>query len=180
MLSKQFLSEHSFGDMRATVEQRFWSKVSKSNQCWLWTANALPAGYGKFTLRVDGRQRTLLAHRFSWLLTRGEIPEGQQVLHKCDNPSCVRPDHLFLGTQQDNVDDMIKKGRRIISTRRNTASGKWVSGAQHRCAKLQDTDVIRIRALVASGRTQISVADEFGVSRYAVSLIVLRKRWKHL
>jgi hypothetical protein len=161
MLSKQFLSEHSFGDMRATVEQRFWSKVSKSNQCWLWTANALPAGY-------------------SWLLTRGEIPEGQQVLHKCDNPSCVRPDHLFLGTQQDNVDDMIKKGRRIISTRRNTASGKWVSGAQHRCAKLQDTDVIRIRALVASGRTQISVADEFGVSRYAVSLIVLRKRWKHL
>lgn len=87
---------------------RFWSKVDKSGDCWEWTACRTRAGYGQF--KSDGRLHR--AHRLAWALTNGPIPEGKHVLHRCDNPGCVNPDHLFLGSHQDNMDDMSNKGRR--------------------------------------------------------------------
>jgi hypothetical protein len=87
---------------------RFWDKVSSTAKCWLWTAGRNEKGYGVYS--VEGR--TIRAHRYIWMKTTGkEIPEGLLVLHKCDIPSCVRPNHLFLGTAQENTEDALKKGR---------------------------------------------------------------------
>ena len=90
------------------MADRFWSKVKKSKGCWEWQACTNEAGYG--IVGVGGK-RTDRAHRVSWRLRYGEIPEGLFVLHRCDNRKCVRPSHLFVGTNQDNVDDMVAKGR---------------------------------------------------------------------
>lgn len=87
------------------LADRFWSKVDRSADCWLWTGARTPTGYGA----LHGQER--LAPRMAWTLSVGPIPMGLQVLHRCDNPPCVNPDHLWLGTQQDNMADMIAKGR---------------------------------------------------------------------
>lgn len=95
------------------IEDRFFAKVNKTPACWIWTGSTSGSkGYGKFsvTSRLYGR-KMVRAHRFSWVLHHGVIPRGEHVLHRCDNPLCVNPDHLFLGTQRTNLQDMIQKGR---------------------------------------------------------------------
>lgn len=93
---------------RGTPKEQFWSKVKKTKTCWIWiSTNKVPRGYGM--LKRKGRHH--YAHRFSYEMHYGTIPKGLQVLHRCDNPSCIRPDHLFLGTQSDNMKDASKKGR---------------------------------------------------------------------
>ena len=91
-----------------TLEQRFWIKVKKTRNCWLWTGSTVLDGYGVIH---DGKNRG--AHRVSWQIHHGPIPNGMCVLHHCDNPPCVRPEHLFLGTKRDNALDSINKGRHI-------------------------------------------------------------------
>lgn len=95
------------------IADRFWSKVDKSTSCWLWTSNRHHNGYGQIAQSRNGsaKQRWLWAHRVSWELTHGAIPADLFVLHRCDTPLCVNPDHLFLGTKQDNIDDSVQKGR---------------------------------------------------------------------
>lgn len=95
-----------------TFEERFWSKVEfiPEHPCWEWNAAKNETGYGKMSSGIRG-EGNLKAHRASWIINRGPIPEGACVLHKCDNPGCVNPNHLFLGTKKDNSQDMIKKGR---------------------------------------------------------------------
>ena len=100
------------------LEEYFWRRVEKSHGCWLWTAYRDSKGYG---FAVPGRGQKQLAHRVSWVLHFGQIPDGLLVLHKCDNPPCVRPDHLFLGTHADNAADMVAKDRQA-SGDRNGAS----------------------------------------------------------
>jgi hypothetical protein len=91
---------------------RFWAKVLRSDGCWLWSACVDEHGYGSFVrLQEDGSHRLEGAHRVAWELTHGPIPDGLRVCHHCDTPPCVRPDHLFLGTQADNMADMQRKGR---------------------------------------------------------------------
>ena len=92
---------------RPTPEERFWGKVDKTDGCWLWTAGTNINGYG----RLSVNRIAILAHRYSWALHNGEIPKGMCVMHKCDNPPCVNPDHLEMGSQQDNLKDMLSKGR---------------------------------------------------------------------
>lgn len=135
---------------------RFWSKVAKSAECWLWQGTKNNNGYG---LLLDGSGKRL-AHRISWELHFGSIPHRQNVLHKCDNPACVRPDHLFLGSMQSNSTDMYKKGR-------------W--GNQH-AVRLSSDDVCRIRKLYDGGMTQEQLAALYGVHQTTISRIVRSKR----
>lgn len=97
-----------------TIEDRFWSKVRKDDGCWEWTASVNRRGYGWLHFGGKVERKALKAHRVSWEIHNGPIPDGLWVLHKCDNPRCVRPDHLFLGDRTDNMRDCAAKGR--IST----------------------------------------------------------------
>lgn len=115
------------------LRERFWAKVTKGDGCWLWTGHRLKHGYG--VISVGGRKgRPELAHRVAWVLTNGAISGDQAVLHRCDNPPCVRPDHLFLGSQADNMIDMRTKGRwQRINPRTNRPKGYRLTD-EHRAA----------------------------------------------
>lgn len=149
---------------------RFEALVSPEpmSGCWLWTGapgDGKPNGqYGRF--RVRGRQ--LKAHRVAWLLFRGDIPDGQQVLHQCDNPVCVRPDHLFLGTNADNVADRVRKGR---------SGNEPHPGESHPMAKLTAEMVRVIRGLRKDGLGVHRLAQRFNVTPGHISEIINRKRW---
>src|SRR4051812_4793380 len=137
---------------RKTLAERFWRAVDRSgNACWEWTkALHNPQRYGK--IDVDGKWR--YAHRVSWQLTHGKIPDGLWVLHRCDNPPCVNPSHLFLGTPRDNTRDCMAKGRK--SVRRGVAASS---------AKLTDADVAEIRKALARHETQVSIAMRYGITQ---------------
>ena len=107
---------------RAKLIDRFWKKVRKTAEagCWLWTGSTIKGGYG--TIKVNGV--VMLAHRVSWILAGRELPGSLWVLHDCDTPPCVNPDHLFLGTHQDNVDDKVQKGRSHRPTGEKNPSAK--------------------------------------------------------
>lgn len=109
------------------IEAKFWGnvRIGARHECWPWTAARHPRGYGHLWIR----RRAVNAHRISWVLSHGEIPDGLSVLHHCDNPPCVNPNHLFLGTQQDNVKDMVEKGRwRNVITEANKAKTQCIWG----------------------------------------------------
>ena len=163
-----------------TPEVRFWSKVQRGGkrQCWEWIGvrktDSHP--YGVFYIAT---RRSVPAHRFSWQLHFGEIPEKMLVLHRCDNPPCVNPRHLFLGTDLDNRHDMIAKGRarhpRHTSLWRQRLS-EATRGERHPGAKLTDAQVAEIRRLYATKRyTQTALGAQFGVCQSRISSITLGK-----
>ena len=155
---------------RASAPDRFWKYVRKTDTCWLWTGGTT-GGYGSFSI---GRHRKQPAHRFSWALHYGPIPDGLWVLHQCDNPPCVRPDHLFLGTVKDNARDMAQKGRGTHYAR------SWPKGEANPRARLTE-DVVRIiRARALTGETQSSLGREFGVKWNTIWLIVHERTWRHI
>jgi hypothetical protein len=153
------------------LAERFWAKVNKTDGCWEWTASRGPKGYGYFVrdgTRRPGR-RSESAHRVSWEMAHGPIPEGLYVLHKCDNPPCVRPDHLFLGTKADNNRDMHQKGR-----------NNQPKGEANRRAKLTEDQVRMIRAARAAGRPLKPFAKKYGVHHAIIYAVANRRNWCHL
>lgn len=140
------------------VVTRFWSRVNKTNNCWEWMCSGKYKRYGDITLYKNGKTIHKLAHRFSWELHHGAIPNGLFVCHSCDNKLCVNPNHLFLGTAKDNAIDCVKKGRSNI-------------GVKHGRAKLTEQKVIQILHLIAQGYSQSGVARMFGVSKRLVGKI---------
>ncbi len=148
------------------VEERFWEKVSKGDGCWEWTGSLNNGGYGDFHLGGGGRHT--LAHRLAWELAHGPIPDGVIVMHLCDNPCCVRPDHLKAGSMADNQRDMAQKGR---AGQRGERSPK---------AKLSDEKVRRIRRMCVDGDTITSIARVFGVARSLVRGVRDGRRWAHV
>lgn len=147
--------------MESSVQKRFWAKVDKEapNGCWEWTGARYVKGYGM--LRVNGQCKQ--AHR----LIMGE-PEGLKVLHHCDNPCCVNPDHLYIGTASDNMRDMYRRNR----------SGERPKGEKHHSARLNWQKVREIRKLALSGVRNTVLAEQFGVSKVMVGKIVRNLSWK--
>lgn len=143
---------------------RFWSKVEKTDGCWNWVGAKHVKGYGTF--RFNNRMER--AHRVSYEMDCGPIPDGMQVLHRCDNPCCVRLDHLFLGTNADNMADKVAKGRQAHYGHR---------GDKHPTAKLTVAQVLAVREAIGTHR---EVAERFGVSRKQIEDIRARRAWAYL
>ena len=137
-----------------TEESRYWSKVATGDGCWEWTGARRGRGYGMFWSEV----LTVSAHRWMWERTSGVIPARMDVCHRCDNPSCVRPDHLFLGTRAENVQDMDRKGRRAC--------------------KLTADQAAAIREDVRVGVRVSELMTRYGVSDSAIRDILHGRHWK--
>lgn len=154
----------------------FWSHVNKDGSipqhcpelgnCWEWVGGKTSDGYGLF----GSKNRRVLAHRFTWSVTNGDISVGLSILHKCDNPSCCNPKHLFIGTQQDNVDDREFKGR-----------GNQPKGIKHNKAKLTEAQVLEIRERYAKGGiSQSQLAAEYDLQQTNIGFIIRRVTWRHI
>lgn len=151
---------------RPSLTERFFAKVDVglADECWLWTGRLNNNGYG--SLWSADKQGSVYAHRLSYEIHYGPIPAGQYVCHRCDNPKCVNPDHLFLGTQADNMADMVRKGRH----------GKPVVRPKPR-ARLSPQQVHEIRAAVALGTDRGAVAALHGVTRGTINDVVAGRSW---
>jgi len=149
------------------LAQRFWRKVAQvEGGCWEWQGMRNQHGYGRFNTRAeDGVIRPRVASRVSYELAWGPIPEGAEVRHRCDNPPCVNPAHLVLGTHGDNMRDMRQ--------RRRSASGE-----EHSQARLTWTAVRKIRSALAVGSSRRSLAAEYGVSAATVDKVANNETWK--
>lgn len=154
--------------VRLTPEQRFWAKVDRHgpDECWPWTAAVNEHGYGVFNATGRKAGPLVKAHRFSLELA-GVDTADLVVRHSCDNPPCVNPTHLSVGSKADNTADMVARGRAPFGTR---------SGS----AKLTDAAVTEIRARVAAGELHRVLAAEFGVHKATISDVARRRSWTHL
>ena len=174
-----------------TAPRRFWAKVDKSGTCWTWTARCDDDGYGRF--RPSPSTGDTGAHRVSFVLSGGVLHPGQLVLHRCDNPPCVRPDHLYAGSAAQNTADMDSRGRRVHGNTSVTAvrGDEWQRshaathviarpGEANHAARLTADDVRAIRQRAAAGEIQEALGLEFGISQVHVSRIVARKNWRHV
>jgi hypothetical protein len=152
------------------ITERFWSHVDRQpDGCWTWKG-----GKGRYNRFSYARGKFAQAHRLAYELTNGPIPPGSLVCHRCDNPACVNPAHLFAGAQTDNMRDMARKGRWRSSVANRP-------GASNPSAKLTDSQVIEIRQRYKQGGvTQRTLAHEYGLHHSTIHLIVSAKKWKHL
>ena len=153
-----------FSQRKTTLAERFWSKVQKGEGCWIWTAGRTLGGYGRFW---TGRY-TVGAHRISWEMKYGPIPDGLNGLHRCDKPPCCNPDHLWLGTEKDNARDRDNKGHEWRPVLRGESNPR---------ATLTKRDIEMIRASTFSG---VELTRLVGVVSSTISAIKSRKTWAHV
>lgn len=148
------------------VDRIGWSVVDSG--CWEWNGARNHHGYGIYGTRIGDRKTgERLAHRLAYMAWNGDIEEGQHVRHRCDNPPCINPDHLELGTHADNMNDAKQRGR--------TARGE-----SHGRAKLTERDVLAVREASASGESYRSIGARYGVNKYTVGKIVRQQKWSHV
>lgn len=147
--------------------ERFHAKWKRDRKtgCWNWTASIAGKGYGQ--IKIPGTRKQMYAHRLSWLIHNGDIPEGQFILHVCDNVRCVNPEHLFLGDASKNANDMKAKKRHLYGE----------LNSKHRLTK---QDVREIRAMLSMGVRQRRIAAAYEISQIEVSRINTRQRWAHV
>lgn len=168
---------------QAPLAARFWAKVRKSDACWEWTGSRYPNGYGQFR----GKGARGYAHITSWELHSGPVPDGFWVLHRCDNPPCVRPEHLFVGPPKTNTADMWAKGRarptgaRPERQRLRLHPELALRGEASPVAKLTEVAVREIRAAhAAGGISKRALGARYGVSDATIGFIVRRETWAHV
>jgi hypothetical protein len=165
--------------------KQFWAHVKRTASCWLWLKCKDSHGYG---LTSAGGGKHIRAHRRSWMLAHGEIPRGMFVLHRCDNPACVNPKHLFLGTHGDNMRDMYAKGRALSQTRperlcrgdrhwTRARPEKLFRGEAHQNAKVTFDVAFEIRGARADGATLKTIADRYGLGVSTVHRIATNQTW---
>ena len=151
----------------------FWNRVIKTNNCWMWNGSRLNSKnknnlvYGIFQIYKNGIQKSYMAHRISWFLKNGDIPDNLMVCHKCDNPLCVNPDHLFLGTNIDNMKDMVSKRRSA-------------SGDKNGRRKLNEEKIKEIIKRYRTGEYSTSLGREYGVSSGTICSVAEGKTWKNI
>jgi len=168
---------------------RFWSKVIKSDGCWLWNGfwhKPPRRGYGQFS--CEGKLYN--AHRWIYQQLNGDLPTSMDVCHKCDNPRCVRPDHLFAGTRADNMRDCALKGRNImqihpeksalLKANRKRLSIKPARGESQGSAKLKESEIMEIRKLARSGVSSMMLSKKFNVSDGHIRKVAAGKAWAHI
>ena len=152
---------------RCSPEERFWYYTQQGEGCWMWTGSVGSGRYGVVDLgSPEGKRHSTAAHRFSWELHFGPIPDGVLVCHHCDNPPCVNPAHLFLGTIQENMDDRNNKMRHAHNER-------------HGRAKLTLDQVQNIRLAFSTGVSKRSLSKQYGVVHSAIRSIIAGRTWKH-
>lgn len=153
------------------IKERLLAKLRPvKSGCWEWTGSLRKSGYGRITVptgKMGGRNHSV--HRLSWEIFNGPIPEGLWVLHHCDNKICGNPAHLFLGTCKDNVQDCIRKGKMPIRR-----------GEKCPAAKLRESDVVKIRRLLADGKRQTDIAEHYRLDPSTISRIATGKNWRSL
>lgn len=159
--------------LTAKEAERFWAKVDKGPHpkgCWVWTGcDQRGKGYGGFRFRGRG----VGVHRLSYEIHKGVAPANLLVCHECDNRLCVNPDHLWLGTNQDNMTDMVKKGRHV--------NGAIPAGENCYAAKITEIQILEMRAIYLKGGTsQRKLGERFGIGQMQVCRILRGERWKHL
>jgi hypothetical protein len=143
-------------------------RSDRSGDCWEWKARRTKAGYGQLEFAKEGRRVAVYAHRLSYELHVGQILPGAMVCHRCDNRACINPDHLFLGTHQDNMTDAKHKGRMHL-------------GSAHGLAKLDEKSVAEIKSELRSGlKSQKQLAAVHGVSHGAIQAIASGRNWRHV
>lgn len=147
-----------------TLVERYWAYTKKAEGCWEWSGYRDQNGYGRLHLGA----RPVLAHRVAWEIFRHPLTPDQHVCHRCDNPPCVRPEHLFLGDHADNMADKMKKKRHRYGVSR---------GEAHGCSKLTAEQVREIRGSVGASER---VAERYGISGRQVRDIRTRRAWRHL
>jgi hypothetical protein len=161
----------------------FWSYVEKREEgCWHWSHTRTKKGYGVVSLYPFGIAQ---AHRVAYQMTHGPVPDGQVVLHQCDNRACVNPEHLRVGSQRDNIHDRIAKGRSVYARGdqhgSHTMPERTPRGTQHHLAKFTEEDILEIRRLFDTGMATVSqLSRRFQTGSSHISNIVKRRRWKHL
>ena len=156
--------------MRARpLSERFWEKVAVGDEsdCWLWTAFRNRKGYGM----IGSGAGHILAHRASWEIHHGPVPPGGVVCHRCDTPPCVNPSHLFVGTQRDNIADMVAKGRQ---------RGDHRPGSACPTATLTESQAAEVKRRALAGEKQRALAAEFSIKQATVSNIKTGRTWGHL
>lgn len=156
------MTNREIREIKRPDAERFWSKVDKSGDCWLWTAARWSTGYGG--MKISGSR--YLAHRIAYAIANGSTPGGMSVLHECDTPLCVRPDHLSIGTQAKNMADAVSRNR--FRRSKDKPLG-W--------RKLNPELVAEIRALGAARTGYDGISKKYGISRGMVGHIVRRKAW---
>jgi hypothetical protein len=154
------------GPKADSAEIRFWNRITKTDKCWLWDRPHKQHKYG--ILKVG--KKLMFAHRFSWEIHNGTIPKDLDVLHRCDNPSCVNPEHLFLGTHQQNMKDRNNKGRQA-----------FLKGSKNGQAILTEDQVIKIREFRSICKTPVKeLANMFCVSVCCIEDILYNRSWRHI
>lgn len=153
-------------NISSDAEQRLWAKTDKTKECWIWLGHKDRDGYGNIRI---GERKAMRTHRLSFFLATKIDPIGMFVCHHCDNPSCINPDHLYLGTALENNRDKINRNRE-----------NWAKGERVHNAKLTRDQVLSIfKEYKAGGVRHIDLAKKYGVSQTAIQLILSGKNWKH-